>query len=437
LLAITAELNSHTSVRRTELCGLGMVSGASLLQMEHEFSIFLLTAGACYVLAFLTSYAFVRLLLPEKLKDALGHDGRFVAIDGIRGYLAFGVYVHHCLVTWMLLRQGQWLVPNHNFENQLGKTSVAIFFMITAFLFWGRAVSKRAVDVKAFFLSRLFRIYPLYLFVVLVICLAVGFKTGWSAHESPAKIALEVGKWLLLRTPTINLYAGTAIVVAGVTWTLLYEAWFYSSLPFLAGIFLRKLPVWKTLLAAAIIAVLFWANHLGLPITATFVGGFVAVYWRMDAQRIELAKSKTAAVLALISLISVVVFLYDPFNILGILLLTVFFVVIASGNTLFGLLKMRSALWLGEISYSIYLCHGLILWVVMQNVLPRFSGYRPTVTFFVLSAIGITPVVILFSSVSFLFLERPFIALGHRISKRSPVDAPVTKPEVTVVPQLG
>jgi peptidoglycan/LPS O-acetylase OafA/YrhL len=387
--------------------------------MNHETLAFLLTAGVCYFLAFLTSHAFISWVLPEASRKALGHEGRFVAIDGIRGYLAFGVYVHHCLVTWIYLSRGQWIPLSLNFENQLGKTSVAIFFMITAFLFWGRAVAKSSVDSKGFFISRIFRIYPLYLFVVTLICLAVGYKSNWAAAESHAKIGGEVAKWLILRTPIINRYADTKIVVAGVTWTLLYEAWFYLSLPLIAAIVLQKIRLWKKLLALAIIAALFWVNHLEFPIVATFIGGFVAVYWRDSTRRIQLAKNKPATLVSIACLLTVVTFLYDPFNVLGLLLLTAFFVVVASGNTLFGLLKMPAALWLGEISYSIYLGHGVILWIIMQNVLPRFPGFHPTTTLFVLSAVAITPLVILFSSASYLLLEKPLIDMGHAFSKRS------------------
>jgi peptidoglycan/LPS O-acetylase OafA/YrhL len=87
---------------------------------------------------------------------------------------------------------------------------------------------------------------------------------------------------------------------------------------------------------------------------------------------------------------------------------------------MFGLLKMRGALWLGEISYSIYLCHGLVLWLIMQNLLPRVLGYDHSAKWFVAAAIATTPVVILFCSASYLLIERPLIGLGHRISARRP-----------------
>jgi hypothetical protein len=139
------------------------------MRMEDRALLFALVGVVCYVAALLTSSAVVRWILPEKLKAELGSGDRNVPIDGIRGYLAFGVYVHHCLLTWIFLREGHLILPPYNFEFQLGATSVALFFMITAFLFWGRVQAKSGLDVKSFFISRIFRIYPLYLFALCLI----------------------------------------------------------------------------------------------------------------------------------------------------------------------------------------------------------------------------------------------------------------------------
>jgi peptidoglycan/LPS O-acetylase OafA/YrhL len=386
--------------------------------MKPTALLFALTALACYILAFVTSYAFVHLVLPERLRGGLGKGTRYLAIDGIRGYLAFGVFVHHCLVTWIFIPEGRWDPLPHNFENQLGATSVAVFFMITAFLFWGRAESLGSLDWKTFFITRLFRIYPLYLFVFALICLVVACESKWVVLESASDIMKEVTKWLFFRAPDVNLYDRTTLIVKGVTWTLLYEAWFYVSLPLLVVVFLKKNTVWVKAGALAMVLLLGRFNHIDLQIGAAFLGGFVAVYWRKKESRIALAQNRVATFIALACLGTVVFFLYKPFNVLGIVLLSVFFTVIASGNTLFSLLRMRAALWLGEISYSIYLCHGLVLWLVMQKVLPHLPGYDHSTKWFVASAVAITPVVILFCSASYLLVERPLIAVGHKVSKR-------------------
>jgi peptidoglycan/LPS O-acetylase OafA/YrhL len=400
------------------------------MRMEDKTLLFALIGGACYLVAFLTSHAFVLWVLPEKLRAGLGSGGRNVPIDGIRGYLAFGVYVHHCLLTWIYLREGHLVLPPHNFEFQLGATSVAVFFMITAFLFWGRAQAKAGLEVKGFFISRLFRIYPLYLFALVLISAGVAYKSNWTLLEPATRIAFEMGKWLGFRTPDINNYP--AIQIDAVTWTLLYEAWFYLSLPLLVVVFLKKFALWKSVVALAIIALLFKLNHLQIGIAAAFLGGVIAVYWVRDKKRIAFAQTHGATVVALLSLACVVLFMYRPFNPVGIALLSIFFTVIASGNSLFGFLKMRSGLWLGEISYSIYLLHAIVLWVLMENVLPRLTAFHLTTKWFAISAIGITPILVLFSSATYLLIEKPLINLGHRLSKRR-VDLVTAKLEAVPV----
>ncbi len=253
---------------------------AVLLQMTIPLHVSIALIPLCYAVALFTSAVFVRWILPEARRAELGSGNRFVAIDGIRGFLAFGVFVHHCGIMWGYSQTGMWSEPGHNFQNQLGKTSVAVFFMITSFLFWGRVVAKNGLDYRQFFISRFFRIYPLYVFVTLVICVAVGFKTGWHLQEPLHRLMLEVVKWLGFRTPDINNYIGTPLIVAGVTWTLLYEAWFYVSLPFLTAIFLGKRANWQKLLCVLAVVVFFRLNHLSPSIAATFLGGVAAVYWR-------------------------------------------------------------------------------------------------------------------------------------------------------------
>ena len=92
--------------------------------------------------------------------------------------------------------------------------------------------------------------------------------------------------------------------------------------------------------------------------------------------------------------------------------LTVFFVVIASGHGLWGLLRLPGLLWLGDITYSIYLLHGLFLWVVLQWSLPRALATSPSV--FLASAVIIDAMLIPACSVVFMTIERPGILLGKR-----------------------
>jgi peptidoglycan/LPS O-acetylase OafA/YrhL len=307
--------------------------------------------------------------------------------------------------------------PPHNFENELGKGTVAVFFMITAFLFWERAHARRGVKVKSFFISRFFRIYPLYIAFISLLFAAVFYESGWTAHEPAWVIGKEFLKWFFFHVVVIDRHPG--MIFGGVAWTLLYEAWFYLSLPLLAVVFLQKTDLWKKALAIGISAALFFLNHLEIAVCAAFLGGIVAVYWSLNEQCVKAAKSKVAALLALACVACLGLFIYDPFNAAGIALLSVFFVVISSGNTLFGLLTMPAARWMGEISYSIYLIHGVVIWLIMTDILPHLPGFHPSVTWLAVAGLVMTPLLILVTSTSYLAIERPFIAIGHRSSKRT------------------
>ena len=58
---------------------------------------------------------------------------KYPAIDGVRGYLGFFVFLHHAYIWNHYLKHHVWENPKSNFFNHLGQTSVALFFIITSF----------------------------------------------------------------------------------------------------------------------------------------------------------------------------------------------------------------------------------------------------------------------------------------------------------------
>lgn len=122
---------------------------------------------ACIVLGFVLSKT-------KRFSYLSDRDNRFGAIDGIRGYLALSVFFHHYVITYYWKLNQVWQRPPENFFQNLGKVGVAIFFMITGFLFFSRIISQdRTINWFSLYKSRIFRIYPLYLFSLCVISLFV------------------------------------------------------------------------------------------------------------------------------------------------------------------------------------------------------------------------------------------------------------------------
>ncbi|MBU3030554.1 acyltransferase family protein [Paracoccus marinaquae] len=81
-------------------------------------------------------------------------EGRIGAVDGLRGFLALGVFAYH-FVLWREVLQGQyWGAPVSHFEYQLGQVGVSFFFMITAFLFCRTVVFSTRVDWRSLYIGR-------------------------------------------------------------------------------------------------------------------------------------------------------------------------------------------------------------------------------------------------------------------------------------------
>ncbi len=80
--------------------------------------------------------SFITISLIEKLfLIAPTNDKRNASIDGLRGFLALGVFIHHTYIYFSYFKSGIWQHPSIYLFNQLGVTSVSLFFMITSYLF--------------------------------------------------------------------------------------------------------------------------------------------------------------------------------------------------------------------------------------------------------------------------------------------------------------
>ncbi|MGE8146458.1 acyltransferase family protein [Pseudomonas frederiksbergensis] len=376
-----------------------------------------LIALAAYLLAIVTAALLLRAV--PKIARHLQHSGesRYASIDGLRGYLAFGVFVHHSIITWIFLRTGVIDFPPSNFYSQLGQGSVALFFMITGFLFWSRLLAQgRNHDWLAFAVSRLFRLYPLYLPLMLIVFVSVFYLQNWELKDSGLRLAGQILAWLTFDRPDVNQYHQTGMLISNVTWTLGYEVFFYLALPLAAMVFIYRgnwLQVVLCLIGIyALYQVVGWEHSLKKHFLASFLGGIGAAYWVRRPQLVAWSQTRLAGIIALIALAIAFTAYSRAFSLMPLLLMSVFFVIVASGHTLFGALKPRSIRWLGEISYSTYLLHGFLLWAMMQR-LPHVLAIDTRETWVFLPMMALCAcLLIIISSLTFLYIEKPGINAG-------------------------
>jgi peptidoglycan/LPS O-acetylase OafA/YrhL len=361
---------------------------------------------------------------------------RFVALDGLRGFAAIGVFAFHVVVTYRFIATGEWLPPMSGFYALLGPLSVSLFFMITGFLFWTKLLSAGQGSIwRSLYIGRLFRIAPMYLFVVVAMLAIVLAKTGFALHEPLGDVVASVLQWLALGIvnlqPDVNGYRATH-VLAGVTWTISYEWAFYASLLATAVVARSRahLPIVVGVLALCLAGKALLHSGL-LGFASLFLSG-MTVASLLHTKSTAPLSNRTGSVLALgcLLLIFAAARFHESLSGYGTpatILLAVFFYLVCSGATLFGALTTRSAQRLGSISYSVYLLQGIVLTLVFAiPALEEFAMLAPANYWLV--GMLCTCVLVAAASLTYFFVELPAIRFGKRLARQPRAPAVATTP---------
>jgi peptidoglycan/LPS O-acetylase OafA/YrhL len=344
---------------------------------------------------------------------ASGGTGRVESIDGFRGLLATGVFIHHFFVIRNYLKTGVWEATDSHLFAFLGPGAVSFFFMLTGFLFWSRAINDR-LTTKSLLRSRFWRIMPLYWFSTVLIVIAALSVSGWQIRVGPLAFCISLARWSaggLLGSPDINAVP-TLTINAGVTWTLCYEWMFYLSLPLLMG--LAK-PARFALLSCVFFAVLLAAKVNGwsavlspMSVSSSFLGGMASAYLVRNRLIHRYFGSRHFS-WCVPPLLLAALFTYKlNKTAANFLFLLPVFVSVACGCTVFGLLKRPWLTLLGHVSYSVYLLHAIVLtqavrvsWIA-EKLQGDWSEWFP------ISA-GFSVAVVVVSAITYRCIEHPFL----------------------------
>jgi len=303
----------------------------------------------------------------------------------------------------------------------LGDDGVAIFFALSGFVI-AHSVCSAQIDLRftgLFALRRAIRLDPPYWFSI---CVALIFGYLSATVKSESFFAPSAGQVLahLFYVQTILGYRQINIVY----WTLCYEVQFY--LMFVFAMLLAQRGVYYSIVSYGVlllIAVLWGTGtvpnvHQGLffDLWHCFLVGVLA-YW---------AREHRAALAVLVAL-ALLLLATNPsdFTVVSIATALILWLSRATGFIYRGL-SFRALLFLGSISYSLYLIHNPILGA----------------SFFVLKALGAKEGVSLALSVAacivaawlmWYMVERPSMSLAHKIKLRkgSPVVGPLSEASVS------
>lgn len=369
-----------------------------------------------YAVAFATAY----LLKPKS--NALFITNNYETIDGLRGFLALGVFIHHAAVWEQYLQTGEWKTPPTNLYAQLGETNVSLFFMITSFLFISKLIRQKEgvpFSWKQFFIGRIFRLVPIYYFTLLLLVIVVFYLSNWNLNTHWVVLLKSIGNWALFTIntiPGINKYPDTSIVIARVVWSLPYEWFFYICLPLIGFVLLKNKPHWLMVAISLIIAVGFYSIHgISIKHVMSFAGGAIAPFL-LKYQVVKFnIKHWLVSVVVVLSIFSIG-FFNSAHHLVCKAIIAIIFTLIACGNNVFGLLKNQSLKLLGTISYSTYLLHGIVLFITFKIILVGNEFQNLSSYVFALVIVILTPIVVVISYLTYLFIEKPFIDLGKNVA---------------------
>lgn len=345
----------------------------------------------------------------NKLEISHGTNTPLTAMEGLRGFAVFLVFwVHYCSLIEPHLLPNSLIISN--FIHSAGNLGVDLFFVLSGYLIYGSIIDKTSFSVKKYSLRRIQRIYPTFL-TVLFIYIVLSFIFP---HES--KLPSDFSQSALYILQNILLMPGIFAIdpIITVAWSLSYEAFYYIITPII--IFLFKIKTWSVKFR-----LLFWSLivFLGAIVLEKFGGPsrllmFIAgiLLYELHSKKIISFSFAGTSILIL----SLVFFAFSQTlqlnSTLVLLLIFVAFLYVClcafnDQSRLSFWLNFKPLRWLGNMSYSYYLIHGLTLkfCFLIFNLLID-SAYQSEVIFYWLW-LPFFIITFIISFILFIAVERP------------------------------
>lgn len=363
------------------------------------------------LIALSTTYLFAPLIGINATKH------QYSSIDGLRGLLAMFVFLHHSSIWYYFSHIHEWSHIPSDLYNHFGSTSVGFFFMITAFLFFSKLINSfsNKLDWTKLYVSRIMRIMPIYILALFILVLIIAFLSHFSLKESPQNLVRQISQWILFMEPNINNIQGTKYINSGVQWSLTFEWVLYCSLASIGCLFFRIRTPLITIISTIIFLVIFliiiqkYYPFREWEKASAFLPGIIGAILVRN-EKVKRFCSNERNTLFLI-VVPAIILLYYPtmFAPIPYLCVTIIFISIACGNTIFGILTMKSTLLLGQISYSIYLLHGFILFLTFIFIInPNKAEKLPIPIYWGIICICTIAVTVI-CSLTYHFVEKPGI----------------------------
>ncbi len=363
-------------------------------------------------------------------KEPTGKRGfHLKGLDTFRAVAALGVLVFHV----------ELFKEDYGFTNLMhlpyfmytnGHMGVILFFALSGFLITLLLLNERSkyarISLRNFYLRRIFRVWPLYYFVLLVSALALGYtptfitlllvmtifpnvahavETGWDASPQIWSIGVEEQfylVWPLIVKKVKNVLAATTVIFL-----------FFTILPHATLFILHRVnPDPDPAFVKALNRLFFGAKFNCLA-----VGAMCAVFFNRHPKWLRWINEQVALSHGLVVLPFVLWFAgfhidYISDEIYAILF-SLSILVMASNPRVMNIDNGLTS-YLGKISYGLYMYHWIVLELVFRNGLVPDADHKLFNPVVYGTAIGLT---VGASSLSYHFLEKPFLRIKERYSR--------------------
>ena len=377
----------------------------------------------------------LRFLKGEANRSMQSKNIRYMArLDHLRALAAFSVLLFHVRLNTMSALPSSILSKIPIIEQ--GHSGVALFMVISGFIL-AHIVGDAEIDVPRFYLNRVLRIYPLFIFIVAL---------GFFATPDPRPVSDGID-FLMALLPISNLYRLHYGLYGGALWSIAVELQFYLLFPFLY----RRLRYagWKgfAILLSALVAVrciaylttgavhqlAYFSLFGGLD---AFVFGLITheIYQKLNGRSLPtwLPVLVFAGIVVLLDISfrhqgffhvdynhvtadgiskSALWIIWPTIQAAAFGALVVSYLGASAVN--FGANLSALTAWLGKISYSLYIWHIAILLMVMQR-LQNMTGI-----WLYAGGLFLVATCVAVAAGSYYVIERPFLRYRVRYVKTS------------------
>lgn len=331
----------------------------------------------------------------------------YPALDGLRALSILMVITVH-------MRDDLWAWLH-------GEQGVTIFFVISGYLITTLCLKEETrdgfVNINAFFVRRIFRIFPLYYFMVAVysfLILIVGL--GSETLKSDFLTAL----------PYYMVYLNEYVEPSpfGQSWSLGVEEKFYLIWPILSFVILQNNKLGRILCVSLVIfgiqlMPILREDKIYAGYSSIMIGCLIAIlmYNKVFYNKISKMLSQITIIGALIIItISQLTYSYSAVNRINYPLIVGFFMVhlLVTDSFICNILSSKVMVYIGKRSYGIYLVHLLSFEIINRivNKIGQASAIR------LLAYLFTVLVSVLVAEVLHKLIEKPMMDIGKRIVRQ-------------------